>query len=600
MRMKLEDYILDRAKAGQESKRLMQQVQNLLDLTATVPEKAVLGVVGDELAALREELAGALGDGMAARAVAELAGMGGDLRGEAWMASYPEPARAAVARADRSYRDLEYRVGYLMRPTTFEEAQALDPVKDCDRLYHFLSYDFRLEHKFYANLFEARPTVIPTGSLLFHSTGEFTLRSVKRIQDTVLFFSNLMEWGLESYRGRLALKRLNGIHGRYSVSSDTFKFILGNVMFVPELWNAKLGWRPMTRVELEGWYQAFAKVGRAMNIRAIPDDREEMRQWWFDYGARMADSTPVQRKTFDEIVLQVLAIYPKALRRFALNALLTGMDDLYRNALGYPAPPSETVAELREAFRLVGVYTSKLPRIPWFRSLQTYPLGAEIGRLGVSERSVYMPVLEEEAPNRGYPVEQHPLGPEEGAESLFFQLPVISEEELRRHAGIHSAWTAIDGIVYDLTPFLFEHPGGIEALKPWLGKDATSPFRKVGHTPEARALMLNFRIGRLPGAGNRPIPIGETTRTRKRPGWEAQIPASLAEWNALLDGLLAAVEAYEANIALPAVQADGPVAPFPVQLPSHPRPQGVCPFPHGQSGPSKEAQRKASGTGEAQ
>ena len=48
-------------------------------------------------------------------------------------------------------------------------------------------------------------------------------------------------------------------------------------------------------------------------------------------------------------------------------------------------------------------------------------------------------------------------------------------------------------------------------------------------------------------------------------------------------GVLAAVDAYAANITQPALQEGGPVAHFPVQLPSHGRPQGVCPFPHGKS-----------------
>lgn len=580
MRLRVEDLVEEGSRVAAANKRLIQQIQSLLDLQTTVPEKAVLKVVGEEVKALRDFLAKEIGEATADVIVTGLCAKEEGSAASGWRESLPAAARPLLGHAEAVYRDLEKRVGYLLRPSAPEEVRNLDPKRDCDQIYHAISFEFRLEQKLFANLFEARPTVLPTGTLLFHSTGEFTLRSVQRINDTSMFFSNLLEWGLYSHRGRETISRLNGIHGRYSIASDTFKFIMGNNMFVPELWNAKLGWRPFTDIELAGWYHAFARLGRAMNIRDIPDDREEMRQWWCDYGARLADSTPVQRKTFDEIVIQVLSVYPKGLRRFALEALLAGMDDLYRNALGYPAPPEAVVAELREVFRVIGKYTSLLPRIPWIRSLQTYPLGGQVERLGVSERSAYMPALDPAAPNKGYPTGLLPLGPEEGADRIFAQLPLVSEEELARHAGSHSAWTAIEGIVYDLTPFLYEHPGGMKVLQPWLGKDATAAFAKVGHSPEARALMLNFRIGRLPTAVNRPIPAIDPKRAKPRPTWAPQAPVAREAWDALLDGILGVVTEYEAQLGKPMVQDEGPVAPFPVQLPSHDRPQGKCPFPH--------------------
>lgn len=578
MKFKLEEYVLDRSKVATENKRLITQIQSLLDLQTTVPEKAVLKVVGEEVHALHTALSAEIGPETANRVIGEICEVESAGRPSDWLDKYPASFRPGIEKAAAAYGDLEHRVGYLMKPTTFEELQGLDPEKDSDRIFHFISYEFRLEQKLFANLFEARPPVVPTGALLFHATGEFTLRSVQRINDTAMFFTNLFEWGAHSFRGRQTLERLNGIHGRYAVANDTFKFILANIIFVPDIWNRKLGWRPFCEVEKQGLFHAYKKMGRHMHIRDLPDDREELRQWWVDYNARMGDSTPVQRKTFDEIVLQVVAGYPKTLRRFVLSALLSGIDDFYRNALGYPCPPQEVVSELQSVFRSVGYYSSLLPRIPWIRSLQTYPLGADVNRMGVNERSPYLPGLDEDAPNKGYPTGLRPLGPEEGADRIFHQLPVIPEEEFRKHTEIHSAWTAIGGIIYDLTSFLYEHPGGIKVLKPWLGKDATHAFEKIGHSPEARALMLNFRVGRLPGAENRPLPVTEPNRSKRRPTWEPQSPVTRQAWDELLDSLILAVEGYETGYGKPAVQQGGPVAHFPVNLPSHDRPQGVCPF----------------------
>lgn len=51
--------------------------------------------------------------------------------------------------------------------------------------------------------------------------------------------------------------------------------------------------------------------------------------------------------------------------------------------------------------------------------------------------------------------------------------------------------------VYDLGPYLQEHPGGSEALLDYAGRDATSAFDDIGHSSSARRVMLMFRVGTL-------------------------------------------------------------------------------------------------------
>jgi predicted heme/steroid binding protein len=50
----------------------------------------------------------------------------------------------------------------------------------------------------------------------------------------------------------------------------------------------------------------------------------------------------------------------------------------------------------------------------------------------------------------------------------------IDLAELSQHATTSSCWMAVAGIVYDVTLFLHEHPGGDEILVESAGKDATS------------------------------------------------------------------------------------------------------------------------------
>ncbi|HLP22612.1 MAG TPA: cytochrome b5-like heme/steroid binding domain-containing protein [Microbacteriaceae bacterium] len=53
---------------------------------------------------------------------------------------------------------------------------------------------------------------------------------------------------------------------------------------------------------------------------------------------------------------------------------------------------------------------------------------------------------------------------------------VISAAEVASHASAESCWTVIDGTVYDLTPWITEHPGGARSILELCGRDGTAAF----------------------------------------------------------------------------------------------------------------------------
>lgn len=55
----------------------------------------------------------------------------------------------------------------------------------------------------------------------------------------------------------------------------------------------------------------------------------------------------------------------------------------------------------------------------------------------------------------------------------------------------------IDNVVYNVSKFLDEHPGGHEVLHNVSGKDATEDFNDIGHSLDAKDLMKKFRVGEL-------------------------------------------------------------------------------------------------------
>uniref|UniRef100_A0A7S1TD50 Cytochrome b5 heme-binding domain-containing protein n=1 Tax=Compsopogon caeruleus TaxID=31354 RepID=A0A7S1TD50_9RHOD len=73
----------------------------------------------------------------------------------------------------------------------------------------------------------------------------------------------------------------------------------------------------------------------------------------------------------------------------------------------------------------------------------------------------------------------------------------VSMLELQQHTKKQSCWMVIHGDVYDVTPFLLDHPGGDDVLLDWAGKDATRGFEDVGHSNDAREEMKKLYVGKI-------------------------------------------------------------------------------------------------------
>jgi cytochrome b involved in lipid metabolism len=76
----------------------------------------------------------------------------------------------------------------------------------------------------------------------------------------------------------------------------------------------------------------------------------------------------------------------------------------------------------------------------------------------------------------------------------------ITLAEVAKHSTREDCWTAIDGTVYDLTPYMEQHPGGAGSLAWLCGIDGTSAFRsqhgsEQGPASELAALAIGVLAG---------------------------------------------------------------------------------------------------------
>ena len=68
--------------------------------------------------------------------------------------------------------------------------------------------------------------------------------------------------------------------------------------------------------------------------------------------------------------------------------------------------------------------------------------------------------------------------------------------QVKKHNKKSDAWLVINKKVYDVTKWINKHPGGMIIMK-GVGKDATSLFRNVGHSDNAKKILKGLQIGVL-------------------------------------------------------------------------------------------------------
>lgn len=70
--------------------------------------------------------------------------------------------------------------------------------------------------------------------------------------------------------------------------------------------------------------------------------------------------------------------------------------------------------------------------------------------------------------------------------------------EVSKHNSVSSCWSVVSGSVYDLTPWIFQHPGGPDAILFLCGIDGTSAFNdQHGGQRRPERELEGFLIGKL-------------------------------------------------------------------------------------------------------
>jgi len=283
-----------------------------------------------------------------------------------------------------------------MRTNRLDEIRGLDPERDAQRIVFVdASLEFPWDTQRALELAFYRTYAVPSIAELLDSTGEFAQRAQKRYDDTQILISAFCEFGYDNDLGRRAIKRMNQIHGRFSIANEEFLYVLSTMVFEPIRWNARFGWRPLIETEKLATFFFWREIGKRMAIRGIPDSYEAFERFNVDFEREQFGYTDAGHRVAAatrDMFLDWFPGLPKRLGRPLVYALL---DDPLLDALGFPRPPASLrrVAEaaVRARSRAVGVLPARRsPRLRTLERHRSYRDGYELETLGPPDPKLHL------------------------------------------------------------------------------------------------------------------------------------------------------------------------------------------------------------------
>lgn len=265
--------------------------------------------------------------------------------------------------------------------------RSLDPVTDHEEIYRTVAqYEFGWETMLGMNLAFYRTFGIPAIAELLHSTGEMTQRTRRRADDTGLLMYEMITNGLESERGRTAVKRLNQIHHRFEISADDYRYVLATFVVVPSRWIKRTGWRPLCCHERTATVEFYRRLGALMHVADVPLDYAGFEKVLDGYEAEHFAYTAAAEALMDATRGLFAGRLPGPLKGLAGPVADALLPPALRVAVGAPTPALPVRMLVGGLVRVRAVAEGwKAPRAePYLRlgTAPSYPDGYRVETLG--------------------------------------------------------------------------------------------------------------------------------------------------------------------------------------------------------------------------
>lgn len=179
----------------------------------------------------------------------------------------------------------------------------------------------------------------PRISAVLASSGELERRVLKRIVDTSLLASAVMEHGLKHETGRDAARRVNAMHSRYDIDPEDFVAVgaeeaLGSLHLAE-----RYGWRPVTSKEREALRLFYSQQARAFGSpRSLPSTVEELEMFFTTYLDRELHFEERNARLASALIDVYKTLVPRPFGRMFCYVLIGAADPRVLRACGIPVP----------------------------------------------------------------------------------------------------------------------------------------------------------------------------------------------------------------------------------------------------------------------
>ena len=280
--------------------------------------------------------------------------------------------------SERIKRDhLQRQIAQLDPETDFEEISRLVS-------YHEFPWDIQQSLSF--ALF--RTYAVPSIGQLLYDTGEFTTNTQRLHDDTALVLESVLDEGMESPKGRSAVRRMNQMHGSYDISNNDMRYVLATFVVIPQRWIRDYGWRRGTEIEKLASVRYYQRMGQLMGITDIPADFEEFEELLNAYEVEHFGYDDKARAVADATLKLLVSFYPRIFAKGTNLFSRALMDAHLLNAFGYKVPSRPVVWIARASLRMRGRVVRFMParRTPLhaneLKRVKSYPGGFIVERLG--------------------------------------------------------------------------------------------------------------------------------------------------------------------------------------------------------------------------
>jgi hypothetical protein len=269
--------------------------------------------------------------------------------------------------------------------------ETLDAEKNAHEIVAVSSaYDFAQDTEIALGLAFFRTFAVPSIAKILDATKQFENFGQKRYDDTTLLLAEFLENGLDSDRGKKAIRRLNQIHNEYDIPNEDFIYTLTTFIFEPIRWNARFGWRPMVEKEKLASVHFWLKVGKMMGIKKIPRSYAALENFNLDFEKEHFRYTPESERVSRATLEVVAKFLPKLpfLKEVTFESIYALLDQPLRRAVGFPDPNPAVLFATETIFRTRAYYlrhfgaTVTEPIYVTKRKFPSYPDGYSIAELG--------------------------------------------------------------------------------------------------------------------------------------------------------------------------------------------------------------------------